>query len=117
MSKKINSLKAIGNENPFKVPEGYFDGLTDRIMSQLPERISEPFQPISFWERAQPYLYIAAMFCGATLMINLLTRSPQRATASDFNLLSLADMEDFYQYYEEQVTNSMYNDAIFIDVE
>ena len=23
-------------ENPFRVPEGYFDNLTDRVMSQLP---------------------------------------------------------------------------------
>ena len=27
-----------GKENPFRVPEGYFDQLTERVMSQLPER-------------------------------------------------------------------------------
>jgi len=117
MNKKVNSLEEIGNKNPFKAPEGYFDSLTDRIMSELPERINELPQTVSFWRRAQPYLYMAAMFCGVALMINLFTRSPQPATASDLNLLSLADMEDFYQYYEEQLMNSIYNDAIYIDVE
>ena len=27
-----------GQTNPFRVPDGYFDQLTERVMSQLPER-------------------------------------------------------------------------------
>ncbi len=28
----------VGKENHFRVPEGYFDSLTSRVMSQLPEQ-------------------------------------------------------------------------------
>ena len=116
MSKKLTSLEEIGNKNPFKTPEGYFEGLNERIMSQLPERVVESPRKISLWARVQPWVYMAAMFCGIALMINFVNRSPRQSDAQGLNLLSLADMEDFYQYYEEQIT-SMYNDAVFIDVE
>ena len=115
MDKKINSLEEIGNENPFKVPEGYFEGLSDRIMSQLPERPAESPRKINLWTRVQPWIYMAAMLCGIALILNLMNRSPQQIDTQGFNLMSSADMEDYYQYYEEQSTNSIYNDAFYID--
>ena len=117
MNKKINTLDEIGNKNPFKVPEGYFEGLSDRIMSQLPERVDESPKKASLWVRVQPWLYMAAMFCGIALMINLVNRSPRQPASQGLNLMSSADIEDFYQYYEEQLANSIYNDAIYIDEE
>ena len=39
-----------GKENPFRVPEGYFDQLTERVMSQLPER-EQQAEHISLTER------------------------------------------------------------------
>ena len=115
MDKEINSLEKIGNKNPFKVPESYFEKLSDRIMSQLPERIDESPKKISLWVRIQPWAYMAAMFCGIALMLNLVNRSPRQPASQGLNLSSSADMEDFYQYYEEQLTNSIYNDAMYID--
>ena len=39
MTREENILKErLGKENPFKVPEGYFDHLTERIMENLPEQ-------------------------------------------------------------------------------
>lgn len=39
MTREENILKErFGKENPFKVPDGYFDHLTERIMENLPER-------------------------------------------------------------------------------
>ena len=32
-----NNLKNKLKENPFSTPEGYLEGLTDRIMKQIPE--------------------------------------------------------------------------------
>ena len=31
-------LHNVGTDNPFKVPEGYFENLTQRIMDNLPEQ-------------------------------------------------------------------------------
>ncbi|MDR1527237.1 MAG: hypothetical protein LBS46_06165 [Dysgonamonadaceae bacterium] len=116
MSKKVNPLEKTGNKNPFKVPEDYFEHLSDSILSQLPERIDESPQPISIWQRVQPWIYMAAMFCGIALMVNLL-RSPRQPGQQGLNLTSSADIEDFYQYYEEQQTNNMYKEAIYINME
>ena len=39
MTREENILKErFGKENPFKVPDGYFDHLTERIMEKLPEQ-------------------------------------------------------------------------------
>lgn len=39
MTREENILKErLGKENPFKVPDGYFDHLTERIMENLPEQ-------------------------------------------------------------------------------
>lgn len=51
----------MGRENPFRVPEGYFDSLTARVMSSLPESESKVV-PIrrSLTSRLRPLLYMAA---------------------------------------------------------
>lgn len=116
MNKKINQLEKIGNKNPFRAPEGYFEGLTGRIMSQLPERVDDTPKTISLWERVQPWFYMAAMFAGIALMVNLFARSSQQ-TDSGLNLTSSADIEDFYRYYEEQSVVDLYRDAVYLDVE
>lgn len=39
MTKEENILEQqFGKENPFRVPEGYFDNFADMLMSQLPEQ-------------------------------------------------------------------------------
>ena len=37
MKKEENNLDRLKGTNPFTVPEGYMEGLTERIMSQLPD--------------------------------------------------------------------------------
>ena len=37
-----NNLKNKLKENPFSTPEGYLEGLTDRIMKQIPEETIMP---------------------------------------------------------------------------
>jgi hypothetical protein len=116
MNKKVNPLKEIGNGNPFSVPEGYFEHLGHRILSELPERTHESPQPATLWQRAQPWIYMAAMFCGIALMINLL-RSPQQPRPQELSLTTAADIEDFYRYYEEQSASNMYSEVIYTDME
>ena len=39
MTREENILKErFGKQNPFKVPDGYFDHLTEKIMENLPEQ-------------------------------------------------------------------------------
>lgn len=113
MKKSINQLDKIGNRNAFKMPEGYFDNLTDQIMTCLPEKIDTEPKVLSLWERVKPWVYMAAMFAGIALMIRMFVGSPDQSLPG-LNLTSAAEMEEFYQYYEEQLTSNIYHEAIYL---
>ena len=56
-----------GQVNPFRVPDGYFDQLTERVMSQLPEREQtaehvslSSSRPKSRLVALRPWMYAAA---------------------------------------------------------
>lgn len=72
MKEEDNLLKKVGKENPFKVPEGYFENLTSEVMNALPEKkpVLKVEQPTT-WTRIRPLLYMAAMFIGAFLIIRI----------------------------------------------
>ena len=38
MKEEKELFQKIGKENPFKVPEGYFENLTQQVMERLPEK-------------------------------------------------------------------------------
>ena len=57
----------VGNRNPFRVPDGYFDQLTQQVMQQLPEReetvakqLSITSQPRARKVQMRPWLDAAA---------------------------------------------------------
>ena len=116
MSNNMNLLDKIGNKNPFTTPEGYFEGLTEQIMAQLPERTAaDSPKVISLWSHVKPWIYMAAMFCGIALMINLYTQGYSKGT--ELKLTSGAEIEDFYQYYEEQSAMSVYCETMYLDLD
>ena len=60
-----------GKENPFKVPEGYFEHFHEQLMSNLPETApaAAPAERITFMTRIKPWLYMAAMFISTVFVI------------------------------------------------
>ena len=62
-------------------PEGYFDSFTSRLMASLPDRpdlehpddVEAQAGPRTFWQTVRPYVYMAAMFAGVWLMLQLFT--------------------------------------------
>ena len=75
MEKEKNKLDELMRKQPFRVPEGYFEGFTDDFMSRIPDETvsgSEP-EEISLFTRIKPFLYLAAMFVGAMLFINIIS--------------------------------------------
>lgn len=64
MEKKQNKLDQLKGDNPFKLPEGYMEGLTSQIMSQLPEKHHQPARTVTLMDRIRPWLYMAAVFAG-----------------------------------------------------
>ena len=69
MGVRIENNDKLRKENPFTVPEGYFDNLTEQILSKIPEKSEEVKLPkvgkqVSLMERIRPWLYMAAVFAG-----------------------------------------------------
>lgn len=70
----------------FKVPEGYFDQLSSSIMTRIrteEQEIEESSARRPLMEVIRPYLYLAAMFVGLVLIINLIPYVNQLAGHGD----------------------------------
>lgn len=72
MKEKTDLNKKIGKENPFKVPEGYFENIVPQIMERLPEPETPEEIEITLWERVKPWVYMVAMFCGLMFSIKVI---------------------------------------------
>ena len=70
---------------PFTVPEGYFDNLTQNIMSALPEQESIYSTTITVtpWMRIRPYLYAAAAFAGIFFCIKAAMNISSRNSSAE----------------------------------
>lgn len=71
MTREENILKErFGKQNPFKVPDGYFDHLTEKIMENLPEqevRVIDIRSRQTLWQK-MPLRKIAAAIAVAALL-------------------------------------------------
>ena len=103
----------VGTENPFNVPDGYFDNLTDQIMARLPERNSSPqvqtARTVTLWDRVKPWLYMAAMFIGAALIIRVATQTP--ATTDDAAAILASDESESDMVYINSVMDNTMLDS------
>ena len=81
MKEKLN-LPITDPQSGFRLPDGYFDALTQRVMDCLPSdeaSLSAAPQPeeITLWQRVRPWIYLAARFAGAAFIIRVASPSPQ----------------------------------------
>lgn len=118
--------KQFGRGNSFKVPEGYFEQLTERTMNMLPEMEIPEAKKVSLFQRVQPWLYMAAMFAGLIFFIKILVGGDidSKSAAGDstliasthVNVIDLQDQqseEDVYiQYIEESYGGAVLNTGI-----
>ena len=101
MKEEDNILRKVGTENPFRVPEGYFEGLTSDIMNKLPEKEKVAFvqKEPTMWDKVKPWIYMAAMFAGAALIIRVASSDRQEAPKTEYVATEDADKE--MQYINE----------------
>ena len=66
-----NILDELRDRQPFRVPEGYFEGFTDDFMSRLPKKTAPEAKVISLYDRVKPWLYLAATFAGIIVLFNI----------------------------------------------
>lgn len=118
MKTEQNNLEDLKGKNPFSVPQGYMEGLTSQIMSQLPEKPREKTKQVSLLDRVRPWLYMAAVFAGLGLFFKVIVGEQQTNEGKSASLIvktevpgdSMAaiqaedDME-YFEYLEEQYDN------------
>jgi hypothetical protein len=117
MKKDIKDLDQWKGQNPFRVPEGYFEGLSSRIMDQLPEKHAIEPVKVSMLDRLLPWLYLAAIIAGLGFFFNLLTGNKEDSAntkASDsflvqsgipeapFSAIEAEEDADYLEYLETQ---------------
>ena len=86
MDKKTYNLDNLRGKQPLSVLKGYMDGLTDRIMNQIPEKRPQAEEPlvISWADRVRPWLYLAAVFAGLGIFFKTIVGiMPQTENAED----------------------------------
>ena len=125
MNIEQNNLDRLKGKNPFSVPEGYMEGLTANIMSQLPERSPEKeAKKVSMMDRVRPWLYMAAVFAGLGLFFRVLVGPADKVAKTDSLLvktdvspasvtaLQTAEDEDYLEYLEDQYAGYLLADEM-----
>lgn len=119
MKDEQSNLERLKGKQPFKLPEGYMEGLTTDIMSRLPEKPHENVKRISLMDRVRPWLYMAAVFAGLGLFFKGISGlGTQNEAASDALVVkteqpadsqgapkSAESDEDYREYIEAQYTD------------
>ena len=104
---ETNLLNRCGKENPFKVPEGYFENFAVQMMDQLPEKTPAVTPAVTLWTRIKPWIYMTAMFCGIMLMVQTFMgkEDTQDSGVPGINLSELPD-----EYIDPIVNQTMMDD-------
>lgn len=102
----------IGKENPFKVPEGYFENIVPEIMKQLPEAEVQEEVEVTMWERVKPWVYMVAMFCG--LMFGLRVMMNDRPVSTGINAGNVS-MTDSVQGIPDEYIDPILDQAMMDD--
>lgn len=106
------------------VPDGYFEQFRARMAESLPRQPWEDSawgdEPVilkkSMWQKVRPYVYMAAMFAGIWLMMNMFSLVKPAATTqpieSNAMLMSAITDDDYYFNYcaTDLSDNDIYDD-------
>ena len=95
MGKEDNILKKAGTNNPFSVPDHYFEDFSRNLMAKLPEKepLPLPEEP-TLWQRVKPWIYMAAMFCGIMLSVRVFVGEPQKEEIPHINVADAENIPD-----------------------
>lgn len=118
---RISPPGALPESHGMTVPDGYFEDFGRRMMERIPTEV--PVQesevlPRSIWDRIRPYVYLAAMFAGVWLMMNIFsfagagTKSPAPSQTGGELLAELVSGSES-SYLDDYVSMSdydLYND-------
>lgn len=124
----MSELNNIKRENPFKVPENYFEQFNAGIMEQLPKKESHQRESIRpLWKKVVSWSAVAAVAAGVIVTIGVFNHGQSSAetnlTSSSANIIdsngpmlaSTADVEDFYMFLEDEAVHESYYDSFNVE--
>lgn len=117
-------LNKIGKEPVFTVPENYFANFNAKLAESLPEvKITEEEKP-TLWVRLRPFVYMAAMFAGIWVMMNIFTIGQkssadmqQKSAQIPAGLLVPQNTDDFMDYGGYSEYDFLYEDSVYMESE
>lgn len=106
----MSKLDELKGENPFKVPENYFEEFNKRIMEQLPEISKPEAKKVSLFHRVRPLLY-AAVFLGILLVGKVFFDMNYKSEESSEDLIvkSSENDLDYLDYLEDRYVEARYD--------
>lgn len=119
MKKEVLNDK-MKKENPFRIPDNYFESFSTRIMQQLPpnetntestsrKKVILRKNKISAFERIKPYLYLAAMFAG--LYFGIYVFNYQRTRLQQSSAKQETTEESSFIFTDDETLDEMFNFA------
>ncbi|MDY3267475.1 MAG: hypothetical protein SOX26_08165 [Phocaeicola sp.] len=113
MKEETDLKQKIGKDNPFKVPEGYFENLTGQIMDKLPEiDNTKEEKEISLWEKIKPWVYMTAMFCGMMFGLKVMMGDKALESQNGTEDISIASSDNATQEDDSDIIPDEYIDPI-----
>jgi hypothetical protein len=93
----------MGSKNPFTVPEGYFDTLTEQVMRRLPEQVQPETEQKqkrpAIVRMLRPILYAAACLCLGIFGVGIyqyFSNQTAESLQTASNIISTTDYNDTY---------------------
>jgi hypothetical protein len=115
MEAKQSKLEKLKGQNPFRVPEGYMEGLTSQIMSHIPEDVPKRETKVfSLNERIRPLLYLAAVFIGFIFLFRtfIVPVTPESARQQSESALvretgTVDEDEEYLEYLQQEYNRNL----------
>ena len=106
-------------QNPFKVPENYFQNFNTDIMDKLPAKEKKATR-VPLWAKIIPGTAAAAALIGVLFMTGILDKSDtggfmanNHGVVISTTNVSNVDEEEYYLFLEEEVTKARYRELIY----
>lgn len=111
--KNYRLRELLGDNAGMSVPDGFFEDKFRKIQEELPPYIAAPEpERLSLWHRLRPYVYMAAMFAGIWLMMQVFHRV---SSPSSLSLDNIPDQIAMAMQHSEPESEFALTDGIFSD--
>lgn len=95
----------MGKRNPFTVPEGYFEQLTQQVMARIPaeEQEKKPAAKKAIIRQLRPWLYAAACVCVGVFTAGVLFSNSQSDNSKELQQMASMEQETINYYSDNYI--------------